>query len=510
MNDEATAWIAGASWLAKLAGQLPDDGGVETLGTAWLLAPDVLVTCHHCVQNYVKFPDMLSVRFADSDVPSFCVTEVCRCTDDDIALLRLKPQASATRSPLPLAILPESELPRIERIARPIGFPHDKDAPHVWGHFKIAGSLSAGGGLEDLQVSGGAVEGMSGGPFVVRVDGTSICIGMLTLGGRGRATTLLHMGRAISKSLEAFPELVRSRPSIEPDWKQARPFISSHVLPRWSMPVAIILMVAAVAIPIGLSEFRQSECGPFQNVVLPPTTDKVSYMQTLSDPDYASFDILRENLTLDLREYRDLGTGDASRKCSPATLTREIVVRMRQQSTELRFQFSTTGLGIDLECSSHPDRYRVEERGIERTSVNGRNQRVYHVVIDVSDMGAGTERTFVVRGTYWNAFQFPDGNQWIMRMHTDRQAQHASILFPQDWGTVAIGAFDRAGRDSPWVPVERIDAITYDARGNTLSWAITQPKQGTYFVSGTQTAPLRPAAEGRGVSTRPGASDRLG
>jgi len=205
MSDAPSKSSSRPKWLAKLS--MSESGGekIKPLGSAWLVANDVLVTCRHCLYERIAESREILVRFADDEAPTACVQRI-QYSDEgtsDHALLYLDPKTTIGRIPLPIVVPPSDAIRTVANVAHAFGFPLQSERVAEYFDFQTTASISLDASLDKLQVTGGALEGMSGGPLVIGPDRTRLCIGMLTHGGRGRATTVLEAGGTLRKFLRA-------------------------------------------------------------------------------------------------------------------------------------------------------------------------------------------------------------------------------------------------------------------------------------------------------------------
>ena len=204
----------------------------------------------------------------------------------------------------------------------------------------------------------------------------------------------------------------------------------------------------------------------------PPT----AFDEGLHHLDYTSFDILRDERVFDLREWKPVPPEQASEKICGVSMVRRIKLRKTAEAAEVRFDFRTTGLQLDVFCTSHPN-VRVTPPFVE-----DKRTKVRQMIIDVHDIPVGPEFDVRIVATYWNSLQ-KDDDLWFGAMgYKNSSIVSFLVVFPEQkpFKDYALKvAPTRQGkpedfRDSPRIlfPSENRDFVY---------WKILNPKLGYVY-----------------------------
>jgi hypothetical protein len=168
------------------------------LGSGLLIAPDVVLTCRHVVQqpdgaggyfdDYIPVATQVGASGAD-------VSGQVRAADNarDLALLRLTSASARPVVPFLTDLKGAAEVWLRDQPWYGIGFPAEGrgEELRVYEVESVLLGLRPGSHtLADVQLKGGLPEGFSGGPVLVRLqDGVWACLGVISLGGIRSATS---------------------------------------------------------------------------------------------------------------------------------------------------------------------------------------------------------------------------------------------------------------------------------------------------------------------------------
>jgi hypothetical protein len=225
-------------------------------------------------------------------------------------------------------------------------------------------------------------------------------------------------------------------------------------------------------------------------LVVPPTpaANKVIRRHEFADPTYNSFDLISDRKVVDFRLWKRLTDQEMAQKCSPVTWTRVVSAIKRSAANEIRFQFSTSGLGIDFRCRER--KCLIEERAPEPTANMQGIQKTYHVVVDVSDIAIGKEFSVVIESTYWNAFQREQTSNVTMRAHGPIKSMSMALILPLEDGKppfyshiLEVKAPGEAARHR-WDKRGGVHLV--DSTKSWIYWEVKNPTVGEFYILGWQ------------------------
>lgn len=440
------------------------------LGSGFFCSPRLVVTCAHVLSEEAELGDLVSISSGSTILNG----TVVHCPKQrgpevpDVAVIELVPDDAGPDQWPPLA----TDIPDRGSVVA-IGMSSvrkhgDPVTLQVEGH---AMELPASTGPALLKLKGGQlIPGHSG--SAVLNENTGEVVGMITR-TRGDRTDL--GGIAISSSV--LREILQEHLQVGAQMDD-----STGWHPLDARPIAAICTAVSVVV-VGIIIWALSasvECISPLDVRTWPDPSTFTRVQSVREPDYSAYEILREQITLDLTLYRDVPASEAHVRCSPAIWTREIEYKKTKTSNEIRFQFSTTGAGIDFFPHEPADRMRLEERAFEQTTITEGHQHIFQIVVDTKDIKIGQQDKVLVEATFWNAFQLPEKSFLTLKMHTDKEQQILRLRFPSSWNDVRLDAMLRTSPESDWAPASRV-GLDYDADSGTLIWNIEKPRAGEIY-----------------------------
>jgi eukaryotic-like serine/threonine-protein kinase len=140
----------------------------------------------------------------------------------------------------------------------------------------------------------------------------------------------------------------------------------------------------------------------------PPHLEEV---EKLPPVDYAAFEILNDERIVDLRQWKPVAPERAAERVSASSMMRRVRLRKLRPADEIRFEYRSTGIAMDLQCTSHLSHYRV---AAQKTPgfVGGKRTQVRQIIVDVGRFPVHSEFTIHTLAIYWNGLQ-EAGDLWF-------------------------------------------------------------------------------------------------
>lgn len=163
-----------------------------------------------------------------------------------------------------------------------------------------------------------------------------------------------------------------------------------------------------------------------------------------------------------------------------------LINKKTQEASEIRFQYSTTGVGIDFQCLSHE--CILEERATEPTGERDAIQKTYHVVVAVEDLPVREVASVLIEATYWNAFQDvgeAHGSFVVMRVHAPVETLSLTLLLPETDGSYAFNKQSLrykpfGGSGQPWDD-PKSGTFLEDRANRRIYWELREPAVGNAY-----------------------------
>lgn len=222
---------------------------------------------------------------------------------------------------------------------------------------------------------------------------------------------------------------------------------------------------------------------PAESFNIVPENKNVTSVHDFFEPSYDAFEMFSERKTLDLRGWKKLSSIDFHRKKSPVTLTRVIKLKKKIEVSEIRFQSSTTGLGISFSCELP---YRIEERAPEPTTTKKRIQKTYHVIVDISSFPINKEFSIKIQSTYWNAFQGINNSYFVIKPHDNFAKISLTALFPTQKDIsikdYSLDVKHRGENRNRWHENEKEGFTIIDTDNSIIYWELIKPKIKSLYI----------------------------
>jgi hypothetical protein len=177
---------------------LPAAGNLSGFaGTAFLVAPDLLLTCRHVAKKDLVF------HIGKRASATRAAVRTLGAKSFDIAILQFQ-RSIGHAEPLPLLIGLRRDEPNMSwlqaQTLKTVGYPHnERGATYHEAHVEFRSpDFGQDGLLNNIQINFGLHDGRSGSPvFVSLPDGKRACVGMLYLGGEQSSTSRFYAADAL-------------------------------------------------------------------------------------------------------------------------------------------------------------------------------------------------------------------------------------------------------------------------------------------------------------------------